>query len=377
MARVYLSPPHLAGREAELVAEAIESNWIAPLGPHVDAFEAELAAVAGVEHAVALSSGTAALHLALVVLGIGAGRRGRVLGLHVRREREPDRLHGRDAVLRRRGRGDVDDRPGAPRPRDRRAARCGRPGPRRDRGRPLRPVLRLRRAPRGLRAPRRRPRPGCRPSRSARRTAARPSGGQGALAAFSFNGNKIITTSGGGMLVSENRDWIEHARKLSTQAREPVAHYEHVEIGFNYRMSNLLAALGRAQLETLPERVAARRRIRDRYRELLDDVPGITFMPEAAYGTSNAWLTCIVVDPDAFGADREADPPRARGRGHRGAAALEADAPAAGLRVAPRRSAATSAARLFERGLCLPSGSALTDDDQDRVVATVLAARRT
>ena len=106
------------------------------------------------------------------------------------------------------------------------------------------------------------------------------------------------------MLVSENGDWVEHARKLSTQAREPVPHYEHVEVGFNYRMSNLLAALGRAQLESLPERVATRRRIRDRYRELLD-VPGIAFMPEAAYGTTNAWLTCIVVDPEAFGADRE------------------------------------------------------------------------
>ena len=152
-------------------------------------------------------------------------------------------------------------------------------------------------------------------------------------------------------------------------------HYEHTEIGFNYRMSNLLAALGRAQLETLPMRVAARRRIRDRYRELLDGVPGVTFMPEAAYGTSNAWLTCIVLDPDAFGADRETV-----------RLALEAEDIEARplwkpMHLQPifashRTFGGEVGARLFERGLCLPSGSSLTDDDQDRVVATLLAARR-
>jgi dTDP-4-amino-4,6-dideoxygalactose transaminase len=194
------------------------------------------------------------------------------------------------------------------------------------------------------------------------------------VAAFSFNGNKIITTSGGGMLVSPNGGWVEHARKLSTQAREPVPHYEHLEIGFNYRMSNLLAALGRAQLESLPERVAIRRRIRDRYAELLGDVPGLTFMPEAPYGTTNAWLTCMVVDPDAFGVDREAI-----------RLALEAEDIEARplwkpMHLQPIFAANHSfggdvSARLFERGLCLPSGSSLSDEDQDRVVATLLAAR--
>jgi dTDP-4-amino-4,6-dideoxygalactose transaminase len=202
-----------------------------------------------------------------------------------------------------------------------------------------------------------------------------PAGRQGALAAFSFNGNKIITTSGGGMLVSDTGGWIEHARKLSTQAREPVAHYEHVEVGFNYRMSNLLAALGRAQLETLPMRVAARRRIRGRYRELLGGVPGLAFMPEAPYGDSNAWLTCLVVDPDAFGADREAI-----------RLALEAEDIEARplwkpMHLQPvfasyRSFGGDVCARLFDRGLCLPSGSALTEADQDRVVATLLAERR-
>jgi dTDP-4-amino-4,6-dideoxygalactose transaminase len=198
----------------------------------------------------------------------------------------------------------------------------------------------------------------------------RPAGGQGALAAFSFNGNKVITTSGGGMLVSPNADWIAHARKLSTQAREPAPHYEHTEVGFNYRLSNLLAAVGRAQLEVLPARVTARRRINERYRELLADTPGITFMPEAPYGRGNCWLTCIVVDPEQAGTDRE----QIR-------LALEAediesrplwkpmhlqpiyrDAPMYGGDVC---------ARLFEHGLCLPSGSALTESDQERIVETL------
>jgi dTDP-4-amino-4,6-dideoxygalactose transaminase len=201
-----------------------------------------------------------------------------------------------------------------------------------------------------------------------------PAGGQGALSAFSFNGNKIITTSGGGMLVSRNRDWVEHARKLSTQAREPAPHYEHVEIGFNYRLSNLLAALGRAQLETLGERVAVRRRLRDRYRQLLDGVPGISFMPEAPYGTTNAWLTCIVVDPEAFGADRESV------RLALDAEDIEARPLWKPMHLQPVFASNVSyggevSARLFERGLCLPSGSALTDEDQDRVVATLLRAR--
>jgi pyridoxal phosphate-dependent aminotransferase EpsN len=202
-----------------------------------------------------------------------------------------------------------------------------------------------------------------------------PAGGQGVLAAFSFNGNKIITTSGGGMLASAARpDLVEHARKLSTQAREPVAHYEHREIGFNYRLSNLLAALGRAQLESLSERVATRRRIRERYRALLD-APGITFMPEAPYGMGNAWLTCVVVEPEAFGADREAI-----------RLALEAEDIESRplwkpmhlqpIYASHARFGGDVAAHLFERGLCLPSGSALTDEQQDRVAAGVLAARR-
>jgi dTDP-4-amino-4,6-dideoxygalactose transaminase len=374
MARVYLSPPHVAGRESELVAEAIASNWIAPLGPHVDAFEAEVAAAAGVDHAVALSSGTAALHLALVVLGIGEGDEVACSDFTFAASANPITYAGATPCF-----VDADEATWTIDPAllDRAIA------VRRAAGARVRAVIAV-----DLYGQ-------CCDYDALREVCERhdvvvvqdateslgatyrgvPAGGQGALGALSFNGNKIITTSGGGMLVSGHGDWIDHARKLSTQAREPVAHYEHLEIGFNYRMSNLLAALGRAQLETLPMRVAARRRIRDRYRELLDSVPGISFMPEAAFGTSNAWLTCVVVEPDAFGADREAV-----------RLALEAEDIEARPLWKPMhlqpifRSCASFGgavgAHLFERGLCLPSGSALTDDDQDRVVAAMLAARR-
>lgn len=373
MPRIYLSPPHVTGREAELVADAIESNWIAPLGPHVDAFERELAELAGVDHAVALSSGTAALHLALVVLGIGAGDEVACSSLTFAASANAVTYAGATPFF-----VDCDEATWTLDPTllDRAIAE------RREAGARVPAVLAvdlygqccdydaireicdrhdallLQDAAESLGATYR----------------GAPAGGQGVLAAFSFNGNKIITTSGGGMLVSQNSDLIEHARKLSTQAREPVVHYEHVEVGFNYRMSNILAALGRAQLESLPERVATRRRIRDRYRELLGGTAGISFMPEAPYGTTNAWLTCVVVDPDAFGVDREAI-----------RLALEAEDIEARplwkpMHLQPifashRSFGGDVSGRLFERGLCLPSGSSLTEDDQDRVVAAFLAAR--
>ena len=373
MPRIYLSPPHLTGREAELVADAIASNWIAPLGPHVDAFEAELAAVAGVEHAVALSSGTAALHLALVVLGIGAGDEVACSGFTFAASANAVTYSGATPFF-------VDATAETwtvdPDLLDRAIAS------RREAGATVRAVVAV-----DLYGQ-------CCDYAALQEVCARhdvvlvqdaaeslgatyrgaPAGGQGALAAFSFNGNKIITTSGGGMLVSANPEWVEHARKLSTQAREPVPHYEHLEIGFNYRMSNLLAALGRAQLESLPERVATRRRIRDRYVALLGDVSGLSFMPEAPYGTTNAWLTCMVVDPDAFGVDREAI------RLALEAQDIEARPLWKPMHLQPifasnHTFGGDVSARLFERGLCLPSGSSLSDEDQDRVVATLLAAR--
>ncbi len=372
MPRLYLSPPHLSGSELGLLREAVDSNWIAPLGPHVDGFERELAAATGAARVVALSSGTAALHLALVVLGIGPGDEVACSSLTFAASAnaivysgarpffvdcddswlvDPDLL---DEAIAARRRGGACVRAVIAvdlygRCCDYEAIRkvCDR-----------HEVALVQDAAESLGATYR----------------GAPAGSQAPLAALSFNGNKIITTSGGGALVGSDERLVEHARKLSTQAREPAPHYEHEEIGFNYRLSNLLAAVGRAQLAVLPERVAARRGINERYRALLDGIPGIAFMPDATDGVSNCWLTCVTVDPDAFGADREQIRLRLE------AEDIEARPVWKPMHLQPVFAArpvfgGSVSARLFEHGLCLPSGSAMTEADQDRVVAAVLAAR--
>jgi dTDP-4-amino-4,6-dideoxygalactose transaminase len=367
--RIYLSPPHLSGRELELLTDAVESNWIAPLGPHVDAFEHELGEIVDVPNVLALSSGTGAIHLALIVLGIAAGDEVVCSSLTFSASANPIHYVGASPVF-------VDVSPETwtidpelldsvlgERPQIRAVVAVDLYGQCCDYDAlnevcDRRSVVLLQDAAESLGA----------------FYKDKPAGGQGAMAAFSFNGNKVITTSGGGALVSDDKALVEHARKLSTQAREPAPHYQHVEIGFNYRLSNLLAAVGRAQLEVLSDRVAARRRINARYRDLLAGVTGISFMPEAPYGRSNCWLTCILVDPDAAGTSREAM-----------RLALEAeDVEARPLwkpmhlqpvyRDAPMIGGDVSAG-LFERGLCLPSGSALTDADQERVVEILLSTR--
>lgn len=200
----------------------------------------------------------------------------------------------------------------------------------------------------------------------------RPAGSFGEAAAFSFNGNKILTTSGGGMLVSKHRALVERARYLSTQAREPAPHYEHSEVGYNYRMSNLLAAVGRGQLRTLAERIERRRATARVYRERLGGLPGLAFMPEAPYGTSNAWLTCLTIDPARFGASRD------EVRCHLERLDIESRPVWKPMHLQPafagcRCRGGTVAARLFEQGLCLPSGSNLSDADRHRVIEAVLS----
>jgi dTDP-4-amino-4,6-dideoxygalactose transaminase len=357
MPRIYLSPPHLTGRELELLQDAIDSNWIAPLGPHVDAFEQELAAQAGVGHAVALSSGTAALHLALVVLGLGAGDEIACSSLTFSASANPIRYVGASPVF-----VDADLSTWTLDPTLLERALAERPikavvavdlyGQCCDYD-PIRALCDAHDVPLVQDAAE---------SLGATYKDA-PSGGQGDVAVFSFNGNKIITTSGGGALLSDDGAKIEHARKLSTQARDPAPHYEHTELGFNYRLSNLLAAVGRAQLEALPERVETRQRINARYRELLPDVE---FMPEAAYGRSNCWLTCILVDePERVRQALEAEDIEARPLWKpMHLQPFFAGSPVYGGDVS---------AGLFARGLCLPSGSALADADQQRIAEIVLA----
>lgn len=373
MARIYLSPPHMGPRERALLLEAFDSNWIAPLGPQVDGFERELARTLGVAHAAALSSGTAALHLALRLLGVGPGDRVITSTLTFVATANAIAYLGATPVF-------IDSTPGSwnidpdllaeeledsaragvlPRAavivdiygqcadHDAIGQACARHGV---------PVVED--AAEALGATYK----------------GRSAGTLGTMGVFSFNGNKIITTSGGGMLVSERADLIESARFLATQAREPAPHYQHEALGYNYRMSNLLAAVGRGQLAALAERVARRRQINAWYRRALADVPGIAFMPRAPYGEPTWWLTCITVDEQAFGASREHIRQCLERRDIESRPVwkpmhlqpLYAGCPMRGGRVAER---------LFDTGLCLPSGSSLDERDLERVVEGILSAR--
>jgi dTDP-4-amino-4,6-dideoxygalactose transaminase len=222
---------------------------------------------------------------------------------------------------------------------------------------------------------------------------------------FSFNGNKILTTSGGGMLVSEDKKFIEKARFLAQQARDPAPHYEHSEIGYNYRMSNVIAAIGRGQLRVLDDRVIKKRKIFDYYFDKLHNIPGIEFMPEAPYGRSNRWLTVILISPDKFGADREsvrlaleADNIESRpvwkplhlqpvfqaegfkAQGSRLTAkdrsSNELQERRKGELVKCRVVGGAVAEDLFERGLCLPSGTQLSTEDLDRIISIIKSCRK-
>jgi len=367
--RVFLSSPHLSGLEEQFVADAFATNWVTPLGPHVDAFEVEFAAAVGARYAVALSSGTAALHLGLLLAGVGPGDEVLVstltfvasvnpivylgatpvfidsersswnmdpalleeaLDARARRGRLPKavvlvHLYGQSADL------------------DAISTACARHG-----------VPLIEDAAEALGASYK----------------GRPPGTSGVSGVFSFNGNKIITTAGGGMLVSADEALIAHARKLSTQARDPAPHYEHSEVGYNYRMSNVLAAIGRGQLRVLGDRVAARRRNFAFYREALGDIPGIEFMPEAPWGTHTRWLTTLTIDPEEFAADRE-DIRRALD-----AEGIEARPVWKPMHLQPLYAQSPIVGRgvaddLYARGLCLPSGSNLTETDLERVVAVI------
>ncbi len=372
--RVYLSPPHLGDDELELVRDAFASGWIAPLGPHVDAFEREFAAVVGVPHAAAVSSGTAALHLALRLLGVNRGDEVICSSLTFCASATPILYEGATPVF-------IDSEPASwnmdPALLEEELQACAR------RGRLPRAAIvvdlygQCADYERILEVCGRYNVPVVEDAAEALGATyqGRPAGSFGEMAAFSFNGNKIITTSGGGMLVSAQGRQIERACFLATQARDPAAHYQHSQLGYNYRLSNLLAAVGRGQLRVLSERVAARRRNFDHYRAALGDLPGLEFMPEAPTGRSTRWLTCLTIDPAVFGASR--DDVRL---------ALEAENIEARpvwkpLHLQPlfagcRCRGGAVAEELFERGLCLPSGSNLTDSDRERIVAIVSRAHR-
>lgn len=367
--RIYLSPPCMLGRERQLLLDAFDSNWIAPLGPHVNAFEAEFAQKVGVSHAAAISSGTAALHLALQIVGVGRGDRvvtssftfaatanaityvaadpvfvdsdwsswnmdPNLLRDYLQKCRRENRLPKAvlsvdiigqccdyDAIR------SICDEFSLPLIED--AAEA------------------LGATYNGL-----------------------PAGSFGDIACFSFNGNKIITTSGGGMLVTNRGEWAAQARHLATQARDPAPHYEHTQVGYNYRMSNLLAAVGRGQLEVLDEHVRRRRAIFDRYDAELGRRPGMTMMPEIPGGRSTRWLSLVLIDPDKFGEDRETVRKRLE------AANIESRPAWKPMHCQPvfAQCEAVGGAvceQIFAQGLCLPSGSSLTPEQQTRVIEVI------
>lgn len=352
--------------------ETFASNWIAPAGPQIDAFEREFAAAVGMPHAVAVDSGTAALHLAMRSIGVQRGDEVFVSTFTFVASANAAVYEGAQPVF-------IDSetsswnmdpvlleealREGAARRRLPRAvvvvhaygqsadmaaiqAVCDRFGV---------PVVED--AAESLGAT----------------CGGRAAGTCGAAGVFSFNGNKIITTAGGGMLVTRDKAWAERAHRLATQARESTPHHEHTEIGYNYRMSNVLAAIGRGQLRVLERRVAARRANFEFYRSALQDLPGVTFMPEAPWGRSTRWLTCLTIDPAVAGVDRE------RVRRALEAGAIEARPLWKPLHQQPVFAGCESfggavADRLFAEGLCLPSGSNLRPEDLQRVAELIRGA---
>lgn len=363
--QIYLSPPDVGPHERELLLDAFDSNWIAPLGPHVDAFEQEFAAKLGAAHAVALSSGTAALHLALVVAGVKPGDKVLTSTFTFVATANAIRYVGAEPVFLDSESTSWNLDPQLVEDELRNAAArgelptaavvvdiCGQSAD-------WEPIVKL-----------------CREfgivviEDAAEALGAtyhdQPCGTLADIGCFSFNGNKIITTSGGGMLVTSRGDWAQQVRHLATQARDKSTHYEHSQLGYNYRLSNLLAAMGRGQLAGLDEKVQHRRANYEFYQRELGELPGMEFMPEAAFGRSTRWLTCLLLDRAVWTTTPvevcsrlaeqriEARPlwkpmhlqPLYSNYRHRGGAVSE---------------------RLFENGICLPSGSNLTGDDLHRV----------
>lgn len=367
--RIYMSSPDVTQVEEDAIIAAMRSGWIAPLGPDVDAFERELADRVGVAHAVALSSGTAALHLGLLSLGVGPGdivvtstmTFAATTNAIMYTGAEPffvdaDIATGnmdphllRQALLQLRG---AEEKVAAIVPVDLLGKAVDYTSILAIADEFEVPVLAD--AAESLGATHK----------------GKAAGSFGRASIVSFNGNKIMTTSGGGMLLTNDAEIAQHVRYLATQARQPVVHYEHTDIGYNYRMSNLLAALGRAQLSRLDLMIAKRREMREQYKQLFRDVEGVEVFGADSDDHDNVWLTSIVVDSDASGWETA----------ELAAALTEDDIESRPLwkpmhrqPVFERYRGVISGAseRLFERGLTLPSGSALIEGQRKRVVNAI------
>ncbi|HET9502206.1 MAG TPA: aminotransferase class I/II-fold pyridoxal phosphate-dependent enzyme [Hymenobacter sp.] len=374
MDRIYLSPPHLGRHELNYLHKAVEDNWVAPTGPNLTGFEADLCAFTGVAHAVALTSGTAAIHLGLRLLGVGPGDE--VLcpsftfvatanpivycgatPVFVDSEADtwnicPTRL--REAIA---DRIRLGKKPkalilvhlyGMPAKLDELLAVAQEYG-----------IAVLEDAAEALGA----------------RYRGQPLGSFGQVGVFSFNGNKILTTSGGGALLTPDAALAKRALFLATQAKDPAPHYQHSEIGYNYRLSNLLAGIGRGQMELLEDRVKRRREIFNWYRETLAGLPGLAVAPatEPAGSHANRWLTTVLLDPTATAATPESL------RQHLETKKIESRPLWKPLHLQPLFASAPMyggavCEDLFSRGLCLPSGTAMGDEELRRVAKAVREA---
>lgn len=371
MSRIYLSPPELSGTEADALVAAVRGGWLAPVGPDLDAFEAELAAVGGCRYAVGVSSGTAALHLALLAHGVGVGDEVLVPSLTFVATANAVVYCGARPVFvdsaddtwcvdvelvlqeldRRANNGTLPaavvtvDLYGQVAATEDIVERC----------RELNVAV-IEDAAEAIGATRR----------------SRPAGSFGDVGVFSFNGNKLITTSGGGAVLTDDISVRDRVRFLATQAREPVLHYEHHELGFNYRLSNVLAALGRAQLTTLQQRIERRRATKQWYRELFQQVPGIAFMPDDPAGVPVNWLTALEIDPAQAGFDRDAVISMLASADIESRPIwkpMHLQQQFVGSTFVGHRSRSVSE-RLFNRGVCLPSGS-MDDSARERVASAL------
>ncbi|ASN05994.1 DegT/DnrJ/EryC1/StrS family aminotransferase [Virgibacillus necropolis] len=368
--RIHLSPPHMSGREQYYIMEAFKTNWIAPLGPNVDAFEKEIAEFVGADEAVALSSGTAAIHLALCLLGVTKEDTVFCSTLTFVASANPILYQGAKPVF-------IDSEPDtwnmspfALRKALNEAALKGNlpkaiiivnlygQSSRMDE---LQLICNYYKVPIIEDA-----------AESLGSTyKGKQSGTFGRFGIYSFNGNKIITTSGGGMLVSDDAEAMKRARFLATQARDKAPYYQHSVMGFNYRMSNLLAGVGRAQLKVLENRVEERRRIFERYYHALSSLNGVDFMPELTGTRSNRWLTTLTVKEEKLGVSVKQLVESLNAEN------IEARHVWKPLHMQPLFSNAAYysheaddhvAENLFHSGLCLPSGSNLTEEEQNRVI---------
>ncbi len=368
--KIWLSSPHMGHAEKGFVEDAFTTNWVAPLGPNVDGFEEDLSSYTTVPHAAALSSGTAALHLALMILGVGkedivlcqsftfSASANPVVYLGatpVFIDSETDTWNMDPVFLEKAIKHylSIGKKPKAIIP----VHLYGMPAK-------LNAIMQLAKeydipviedAAEALGS----------------MYQNKPCGSFGDFGILSFNGNKIITTSGGGALLSANKNWIDKARFLATQARDPAPHYQHSHIGYNYRMSNVLAGIGRGQMLVLNERIQQRRNNYEFYVQSLKDIPGISFQPEVPGSFSNRWLTCILVDPaKTTGINREdirihLEKDNIESRPLWKPMHLQpvfSDAPFVGTNISQE---------LFNQGLCLPSGSNLSEFDLERVVSKI------